>query len=76
MKTPRCPVCNKKIPFDKDSKEEPQRPPHFPFCSERCKMVDLGRWFDHRYTISRELNPIDDDSTDLLPEAEDPFTGD
>ena len=23
----------------------------FPFCSERCKLVDLGRWFDGDYAV-------------------------
>ena len=23
----------------------------FPFCSERCKLIDLGRWLDGRYQI-------------------------
>ncbi len=26
--------------------------PHFPFCSKRCKMVDLGQWFDEGHRIS------------------------
>lgn len=29
----------------------------FPFCSSRCKMVDLGRWFNEQYHIDRELTP-------------------
>ncbi|MFG0257399.1 MAG: DNA gyrase inhibitor YacG [Phycisphaerales bacterium JB043] len=31
----------------------------FPFCSERCRMADLGRWFDGSYVISRGLKPED-----------------
>jgi len=23
----------------------------FPFCSERCKLIDLGRWLDGRYQV-------------------------
>lgn len=34
----RCPVCGK--PF------EPDQSPAMPFCSERCRMIDLGRWLD------------------------------
>ena len=42
----RCPICKK-----------PSRPsdPHFPFCSKRCKLIDLGSWLDGRYRISRPL---------------------
>ena len=38
-----------------------------PFCSERCKMADLGRWLDGDFVISRPMTleegleiPIDD----------------
>lgn len=37
--------------------------PFFPFCSDRCKLVDLGRWMDGSYLISRELN--DDEAEEL-----------
>jgi endogenous inhibitor of DNA gyrase (YacG/DUF329 family) len=26
----------------------------FPFCSERCKLIDLGRWLDGKYQISAD----------------------
>ena len=29
--------------------------PFFPFCSERCKLLDLGQWFDEEHRISTEL---------------------
>lgn len=32
----------------------PSRPAHAPFCSERCKMVDLGRWLEGEYRIPGE----------------------
>ena len=32
----------------------------FPFCSERCKMADLGRWMREDYTIS---DPVPDTDT-------------
>lgn len=39
----KCPSCGK----DVDSKENPQRP----FCSERCKLIDLGRWVNEEYRV-------------------------
>jgi len=30
-----------------------------PFCSERCKMVDLGRWLDGTYKVSEPASPQD-----------------
>jgi uncharacterized protein len=40
-----CPICKKPLP------EPADRQPYFPFCSERCKLIDLGRWLDGKYQI-------------------------
>ena len=42
-----CPICAKA--FTVSQREDA---PHRPFCSERCKMVDLGRWLDGTYKVS------------------------
>ena len=34
-----------------------------PFCSERCKMIDLGAWLDERHAIPGEPAEIPDDDT-------------
>jgi endogenous inhibitor of DNA gyrase (YacG/DUF329 family) len=39
----QCPICKKKVAFD--SKQ-------MPFCSERCRDIDLGNWADEKYVIS------------------------
>jgi endogenous inhibitor of DNA gyrase (YacG/DUF329 family) len=41
--TLRCPICKKEVPFDG---------PEMPFCSKRCRVIDIGNWADERYTIS------------------------
>ena len=28
-----------------------------PFCSHRCKLVDLGKWFSEEHTVSSPLRP-------------------
>ncbi|NOZ22328.1 MAG: DNA gyrase inhibitor YacG [Planctomycetes bacterium] len=45
-----CPHCGKTLEYQsiKDY-------PHFPFCSERCKLVDLGKWLDEEHKISDDL---------------------
>ncbi len=43
----RCPTC-RKIVLARD--------PEFPFCSERCRAIDLGRWASGAYVISSPLN--------------------
>jgi endogenous inhibitor of DNA gyrase (YacG/DUF329 family) len=43
----RCPICGIEIKM-------PQREAElgfFPFCSEKCKLIDLGAWFDGTYRI-------------------------
>ena len=41
-----CPTCRAKVMKD------PARPNKlFPFCSERCHLVDLGRWLGEEYRI-------------------------
>jgi endogenous inhibitor of DNA gyrase (YacG/DUF329 family) len=48
-----CPTCARA--FEVDSLDEL---PSFPFCSDRCKLIDLGRWLDSRYVVpSSELEP-------------------
>jgi len=44
----KCPICKKKEAVRKAN-------PSLPFCSERCKMVDLGKWLDGKYTIPDDL---------------------
>lgn len=39
-------------------------PRDFPFCSERCRLIDLGRWFDEEYRVSREVREKDLDTVD------------
>jgi endogenous inhibitor of DNA gyrase (YacG/DUF329 family) len=53
----QCPICRKTT--DSDSSSD------FPFCSERCKLLDLGAWASEKYVISE---PVIDES---LPEDRD-----
>ncbi len=46
---PKCPICSTPI-TDAGA---------LPFCSERCKQVDLNRWFDGRYLVSRPIQHTD-----------------
>jgi uncharacterized protein len=55
IKKIKCPMCEKKVQFD----DKEKLPPNFPFCSKRCKLIDLGKWLNEEYTISE---PIIDES--------------
>jgi len=39
-------------------------PPDFPFCSERCRLVDLGKWFDEEFKVSRDVQQSDIEQQD------------
>jgi endogenous inhibitor of DNA gyrase (YacG/DUF329 family) len=41
-----CPICKTEI-----DQTDPNANPLFPFCSERCKLIDLGRWLSGRYQV-------------------------
>ena len=49
----RCPVCSRELPPRAAAPEGggPAPESHRPFCSERCKLVDLGRWLSGDYVI-------------------------
>jgi endogenous inhibitor of DNA gyrase (YacG/DUF329 family) len=45
------------------------RPKHFPFCSERCQLIDLGRWLDEEFRISEPAGTADQ-APGSAPESE------
>lgn len=45
----RCPICDR-VMQAQNSTEWPE----FPFCSPRCKVIDLGRWLGGDYRIPPE----------------------
>jgi endogenous inhibitor of DNA gyrase (YacG/DUF329 family) len=51
----QCPTCRATVVFE----ESPFRP----FCSERCKVIDLGAWAEEKYRIAGESS-----EQDSLPE--------
>lgn len=61
----KCPQCGRLTVY---SLENPARP----FCSARCKLIDLGQWADESYKVpakaDQELNP------DEFNAENDPFT--
>ena len=49
----KCPICKKVVPVDGA---------FIPFCSERCKLIDLGNWASEKYVVSTPVtstNPQD-----------------
>lgn len=42
--TVKCPTCGKEVQWSEQS-------PWRPFCSERCKLIDLGEWAEEGYRV-------------------------
>ena len=55
-----CPTCGRGVTYAR-SEEVPYRP----FCSRRCKLIDLGKWLNEEYRIWEPLEEADD-----LPERQ------
>ncbi len=58
----RCPICRRPTESETDR--------YFPFCSERCRMADLGAWASGEYVISEPAIDLDD-SPELPPQGDD-----
>jgi len=53
----KCPICHKTIKAKPQEKSEEIK--FYPFCSRRCKLVDLGMWLDAGYKISLSEEPAE-----------------
>jgi uncharacterized protein len=53
---PLCPVCDATVSLGAT--------PTAPFCSERCRLIDLGRWLDEAYAVPEKKQPEDDEEGD------------
>jgi uncharacterized protein len=60
-KTIRCPICKKEVTLDD---------PNMPFCSDRCRIIDLGNWASEKYVIPGASSLEAEDSDDESSESE------
>ncbi len=58
----RCPICKK--PAKATGTD-------FPFCSERCRLIDLGKWASGAYVISSPVPDADEAVQQDTPDDED-----
>jgi hypothetical protein len=54
-----CPTCGKPTSYFSE--------PVGPFCSARCQLIDLGKWFGEEYRISEPLRPDHFEGFEELP---------
>lgn len=57
--TVNCPTCDKTVTWNSEQKNKP-------FCSERCKLIDLGDWADEKHAIAGEPAYIPDENPEFL----------
>ena len=61
----RCPICKRETVFEGN--------PFRPFCSERCKLIDLDNWLAGRYRVAtpavtpEEVKESDEDPERVWP---------
>jgi endogenous inhibitor of DNA gyrase (YacG/DUF329 family) len=63
MSSVRCPICDTPMPGDWSEY------PDYPFCSKRCRTIDLGRWLGEEYKVGGG-EPSDDRSTPARDDEE------
>ena len=56
----RCPICKKSVAFDD---------PFMPFCSDRCRIIDLVNWATEKYVIPVPKDPNDPAEDEEQPEG-------
>ncbi len=58
----KCPTCRKEVYWENNQ--------YRPFCSDRCRLIDLGAWAEERYRIrSEDLDAFSSDPDDDDDEA-------
>jgi len=58
----RCPICSRTFEIAALGDL-----PSFPFCSDRCRLIDLGRWIDGKYAVP--VAKSSDDETQPVQDA-------
>ncbi len=54
----KCPSCQEEFKYYSSKFR--------PFCTERCKMIDMGHWFEESYTIQGKSNTVYIEDPELL----------
>lgn len=60
VRTVKCPQCGKPVKWLPDN-------PYRPFCSQRCKQIDLGAWASESYRVPGVEPPESTDPADKGP---------
>ena len=56
----KCPICKREVPPRAEN-------PWFPFDSQRCKLIDLGKWLDEAYRVPGKVEEEEDEEQPDIP---------
>lgn len=56
MAIQQCPTCLRQF--------DTEQTPAMPFCSERCRMIDLSRWLNEEYSLPVERSEDEEEASD------------
>ncbi len=59
---PRCPVCDGSVSLETTASA--------PFCSDRCRLIDLGRWLEEGYSVPHVASDEEDDEGEFVDMGE------
>ncbi|HWA99368.1 MAG TPA: DNA gyrase inhibitor YacG [Pirellulales bacterium] len=59
----QCPVCHRVF--------QPEQSKAMPFCSPRCREIDLGRWLGEEYRVPIEPDDEEDEESGYAPRVDD-----
>ena len=62
-----CSYCGKEM---KAENKDISKNPFAPFCSERCKLADLSKWFNGEYSISQPISELTPEQIANIPEQD------
>ncbi len=57
---PRCPTCDMQVDVKISTKS-------LPFCSERCRLIDLGRWLNEEHALPCDTSDEEEESNEAAP---------
>lgn len=57
----KCPRCGKEIEWTESE--------YRPFCSERCKLIDLGEWIEGGYSLPDESSSLGEEDLQKIEDA-------
>ena len=59
----KCPQCSRRVPWTPDSS-------YRPFCSDRCRLIDLGAWLTEQHRIPDDSSEAGETSLEPSPEKD------